>query len=186
MDSRSRRARRRACWRFISVTMGRPGHERTALMKDEKLGRKTSPGFGDPRAVVRAQEVSLRTPVRVGALQPSSHPPAGSRVTGAPPASGAAARDARGRADGRSRGDPRAHANTAAAGFRAASRSGRKIMSTRSTRACVASRCEPRRRTSCAPSIRSSARASSAVRRRTTRWRCRIRCRVPARSRCSS
>ena len=56
-------------------------------MKDEKFGRKTSPGFGDPRAVVRPQEVSMRTPVRVGALQPSSHPPASGRVTGAPPAS---------------------------------------------------------------------------------------------------
>jgi hypothetical protein len=54
-------------------------------MKDEKFGRKTSPGFGDPRAVVRQQEVSMRTPVRVGPLTPSVIPPSGgARVTSAP------------------------------------------------------------------------------------------------------
>jgi len=43
-------------------------------MKDEKFGRKTSPGFGDPRAIVRAASspVAARTPVRVGPLAP--HP----------------------------------------------------------------------------------------------------------------
>lgn len=57
-------------------------------MKDEKFGRKTSPGFGDPRAVVRAgaaqPEVTLRTPVRVGPLTPSVIPPG---RPAAPPAS---------------------------------------------------------------------------------------------------
>jgi hypothetical protein len=46
---------------------------RTARMKDEKLGRKTSPGFGDPRAAVRppAQSpVATRAPVRVGPSNP--------------------------------------------------------------------------------------------------------------------
>lgn len=38
-------------------------------MKDEKFGRKTSPGFGDPRATVRAQSpapVTTRASVHVG------------------------------------------------------------------------------------------------------------------------
>jgi hypothetical protein len=48
-------------------------------MKDEKFGRKTSPGFGDPRASVRGQAqapVATRASVLVGqpAAQRSAHP----------------------------------------------------------------------------------------------------------------
>jgi hypothetical protein len=60
-------------------------------MKDEKLGRKTSPGFGDPRAVVRSQAqspVATRTPVRIG----PNNPPVHAARTDPPPSSVAPAR----------------------------------------------------------------------------------------------
>jgi hypothetical protein len=62
-------------------------------MKDEKLGRKTSPGFGDPRAVARppTPSVATRASVRVGSSRPPraghTQPPLPS---GAPPRSSVA------------------------------------------------------------------------------------------------
>jgi hypothetical protein len=59
---------------------------RIARMKDEKLGRKTSPGFGDPRAGARSpvpSPVATRTAVRVGA----SHAPVRASNTEPPPSS---------------------------------------------------------------------------------------------------
>ncbi len=55
-------------------------------MKDEKLGRKTSPGFGDPRGGMRSPSpspVATRTPVRIG----PSHPPVRAGHTQPPPPS---------------------------------------------------------------------------------------------------